>query len=390
MPKNNIYLTFFIAIAIVFVLGKASLVAAQTLPEEGVINAPVTADLSDTYYRAKVLAIIETGEKEVEEGQVLKYQKLELEILNGNEKGKHITIDHGGSFVVSESQMVQVGEKVLLAKTPDLPGGREIYYIIDKYRVNNLAFITFVFFGLAIYFGRRRGLTSVIGLIFSILVIFYFIIPRIIHGSNPFLVCIIGALVILFTSLYISHGFSRRTSVALLASVVSLALAIVINIIFVSIAKLSGSGAEEVFYLQFSSAHIDLRGLLLGGIIIGVLGVLDDVTTSQTAAVEEISLANSGLGFKELYASGISIGREHIASLINTLVLAYVGVSLPLLLLYSSQKTQPFLMTINSAFIAEEIVRTLVGSAALVLAVPITTGLAAWFCSRRKIAVNQK
>ncbi|MBP6859223.1 MAG: YibE/F family protein [Candidatus Magasanikbacteria bacterium] len=390
MSKHAIYLTFFIAIAAVFVLGTASMVAAQALPEESIINTPTTVDLSDSYYRAKVVAIIETGEKEVEEGQVLKYQKLELEILNGNEKGKHITIDHGGSFVVAESQMVAVGEKVFVAKTPDLPGGREIYYITDKYRVHNLAFITVVFFGLAIYFGRRRGLTSIIGLIFSVLVVFYFIIPRIIHGSNPFLVCIIGSLAILFTSLYISHGFSKRTSVAVGASAISLGLAIVINIIFVSIAKLSGSGAEEVFYLQFSSAHIDLRGLLLGGIIIGVLGVLDDVTTSQTAAVEEISLANSSLGFKELYIRGISVGREHIASLVNTLVLAYVGVSLPLLLLYSSQKTQPFLMTINSAFIAEEIVRTLVGSATLVLAVPITTCLAAWVYSRQKIAVQQK
>lgn len=390
MSKNNIYLTFFIAIAIACFLGSATISTAQTLPEEGVINTPTTADLSDSYYRAKVVAIIETGEKEVEEGQVLKYQKLELEILNGNEKGKHVAIDHGGTFVISESQMVQVGEKVFLAKTPDLPGGREVYYIIDKYRVNSLAFITLIFFGLAIYFGRKRGLTSIIGLIFSVLVIFYFIIPRIIHGSNPFLVCIIGALAILFTSLYISHGFSKRTSVALLASFISLALAIIINIIFVSIAKLSGSGAEEVFYLQFSGAHIDLRGLLLGGIIIGVLGVLDDVTTSQTAAIEEISLANSSLGFKELYKSGISIGREHIASLVNTLVLAYAGVSLPLLLLYSSQKTQPLLMTINSAFIAEEIVRTLVGSATLVLAVPITTCLAAWIYSRRKVLVSKK
>lgn len=377
------YLRVFLVVSAMAVFfGTAHMSRAQT-PEEAAV--PASAELSDVYYRAKVIKILETGEKQYEEGEVLKYQTIELEIVNGNEKGKRITIDHGATFVVSESQMVKEGEQVILAKTPAAAEGREVYYITDKYRVKNLAILALVFFILAIYFGRKRGFTSIIGLVFTVLIIFYYILPSISKGGNPFWVCIVGALAILLSSFYLSHGFNRRTSIALLSSFISLALAVVVNIMFVSIAKLAGTGAEEVFYLQLGQASIDLRGLLLGGIIIGVLGVLDDVTTSQTAAIDEVSLANPNLTFKQLYTSGMSIGREHIASLINTLVLAYAGVSLPLLLLYSMQKTQPVWMMLNSAFVAEEIVRTLVGSTVLVLAVPLTSILAAWFCSRKKI-----
>lgn len=383
MSKLNRYLSgLILASILVIFLGTVPLAQAQTAEDDSVA-VPTEADLSDTYYRAKVITILETGEKEVEEGVVLKYQKIELEIINGNEKGKRITIDHGGTFVVSESQMVAEGEQVILAKTPVAAGGREVYYIVDKYRVTNLVALVLIFFLLAVYFGRKRGFTSIIGLIFSVLIIFGYIIPSIIKGGNPFWICTGGAAVILLLTLYLSHGFNKRTTVALASSFIALALAVIINLIFVSVAKLAGNGTEEVFYLQLGDANIDLRGLLLGGIIIGVLGVLDDVTTSQTAAIEEISLANPSLSFKQLYASGISIGREHIASLVNTLVLAYVGVSLPLLLLYSMQKSQPVWMMLNSAFISEEIVRTLVGSTVLVVAVPITTFLAAWFYSRR-------
>ena len=170
----------------------------------------------------------------------------------------------------------------------------------------------------------------------------------------------------------------------MLSSILSLGLAVAVDLLFVYLAKLSGAGTEEAFYLQFGSTSFNLKGILLGGIILGVLGVLDDVTTGQVAAVEEIHLANTSFKFKELYKRGLSVGREHIASLVNTLVLAYVGVSFPLLLLYNSQKLQPFWLVINSNFMAEEIVRTLVGSVVLVVAVPLTTFLAAMFYSDKK------
>jgi len=150
--------------------------------------------------------------------------------------------------------------------------------------------------------------------------------------------------------------------------------------IFVEGSQLLGLGSEEAMFLQLDpSLTLNLQGLLLSGIIIGTLGVLDDVTASQAAVVDEISKANESLGFKELYKRGLSVGHEHIAALVNTLFLAYAGAALPLFLLFYINKTQPLWVILNGELIAEEIVRTMVGSSALVLAVPITTALAAYF-----------
>ncbi len=380
---------FFVFVAIVgyiVFLGTSKSAIAQTIVEDsgdGIVT-PSSVDLSDSYYRAKVTAITEEGEKEVEPGLWQMYQIIELEIINGDEKGKKILIDHGGSFAITEGQKVRTGEYLVIAKTPDLPGSRSVYYVIDKYRINGLALVIAIFFATAIYFGRKRGVSAIIGLFFTVLAIFYYIIPQILQGGNPLLICIAGAIPILLVSLYISHGFSRRTSIAVISGFIVLGLAVVIDLVFVYVTKLAGNGTEEAFYLQFGAVNLNLRGVLLGGIIIGVLGVLDDITTAQSAAIEEISKADQSLSFSELYFRGMSIGREHIASLINTLVLAYVGVSFPFLLLYASQKTQALWMTFNSSFVAEEIVRTLVGSTALVLAVPITTVIAAWVYGKKK------
>lgn len=348
-------------------------------------SAPTTAaQPRDNFYRAKVIKILEEG-SEILDGEPQVYQKIQLKILEGDEKGKLIIIDHGKGFIIGTFQKVTTGEKVIVAKPTVAPENpREIYYIVDKYRAPSLIGLGLIFFALAVFFGRKRGFTSIIGLLFTILILFYFIIPRIVAGGNPFLTCIIGAVLIIVFSLYLSHGFNRRTSVALVSTLVALGIAIIIDLIFVDVAKLLGNGTEEAFYLQFDNFNIDLRGLLLGSIIIGVVGVLDDITTAQAGAVEEIYEANPNVTFAQLYKSGLSVGREHIASLINTLILAYAGASFPLLLLYSTNSLQPLWITLNSNFISEEIVRTLVGSSVLVIAVPLTTMLAAYYFTRHR------
>lgn len=355
--------------------------------DSSVDNMPTSAaqELPDTYYRAQVIQIVQTGTTQFD-GKNQDWQTLQLQILNGDEKDKKITLDNGKNYVVGMFEKYAVGDKLVIAKPPSEPGGlKNVYYIYDRYRSHDLAILTLIFFGLAVYFGRKRGLTSIIGMLFSVVIIFYFIIPHILKGGNPFLTCLAGAIVIILLSLYFSHGFNRRTTIALLSSFLTLGLAVVIDLLFVHVAQLVGIGTEEAFYLQFDNFKINLQGVLLGGILIGVLGVLDDVTTGQAAAIEEIFTANNTLTFRQLYDSGLSVGKEHIASLINTLVLAYVGASFPLLLLYSSQKLQPLWVTLNNNFIAEEIVRTLVGSTVLVIAVPLTTLLSAYFYSQRGI-----
>ena len=360
-----LFLTVFTLLSIP--LSRASAVEGPTEPQ------------SDTYATARVVELVEESTSEVD-GALQKRQLLKLIIQSGAEKGKTITIDHGGSFIIGQFRTFSVDDTVIVAKPAPTEGSRpDFYYITDIYRTPRLILLVLFFFALAIIFGRTRGLTSILGLVFTVFVIFYGVVPRILAGADPFIACLLGAVAISFISLYLSHGFNRRTTLALISTLLCLAVAVGLDVVFVWLAGLTGGGTEEAFYLQLDNTSLNLRGLLLGSIIIGVLGVLDDITTSQTAAIEEIYSANNRLTFRELWKSGLSIGREHIASLVNTLVLAYVGVSFPLLLLFNLNKTQSLSLLLNSNFIAEEIVRTLVGSSTLIIAVPVTTFIAAYY-----------
>jgi len=342
------------------------------------------SDVSDVVIRGRIVRVIEEGVTQREDGTSQVFQKVEVEIIEGDEKGKKVTINHGGLFAIDMHQKVQQGETVVLNK-PTFSAQGDVYYITDHYRNGRLIMVAIFFLILVVLFGGWRGFTALLGMVFSAGVVFYGIAPKVLSGSNAFEVTLVGGIVILVVSLYVSHGFSRRTSVAVVASLVTLIFAAVVNYAAVVMSYLTGGGTEEAFYVQIDGGSIDLRGLLLGGIIIGVLGVLDDITTAQTATVEEIHRADPDLSFSELYKRGLSVGREHIASLVNTLVLAYAGASFPVVLLYILHKNTPLWLVFNSNFIAEEIVRTLVGSSALVVAVPITTALAAVVFSRREL-----
>jgi uncharacterized membrane protein len=249
---------------------------------------------------------------------------------------------------------------------------------VDRYRLNYLYIFGGIFLLLALIFGRTRGLTSVIGLAAGIGILIFFIVPNILQGKNPVLVTLVGAGLIALISMFLAHGFNQKTALAVTSTLLTLGLAEMLANLFVNATKLLGNGSEAAFYIQAGYfGAINLQGLLLGGIIIGTLGVLNDITTAQAATVAELHSANNQLGFKQLYLTASRVGREHIASLINTLVLTYAGASLPLFILFSVSAQQLWI-TLNSATIAEEIVRTLVGSIALILAVPITTALSAY------------
>lgn len=356
--------------------------ACLLLPASAAAQSDTTSP-SDVYARAKVTVVLGEGVEESPEG-LLPWQNVEVQITNGIEKGKKIQINHGSLFSITEKQKVSVGDDIIINKPGSSPKP-DFYYIVDHYRTTRLTYLIVAFFALAIFFGRTKGFTAMLGLALSVLVIFYGMVPAIIAGHNPLLVAVLGCLIITFVSLYLSHGFSKRTSIAVAATTITLAIAYLLDILFVHVARLSGGGTEEAFYLQMANTAIDMRGLLLAGILLGVMGVLDDITTAQSAAIDELHQANPTLNFTELYRRGLSIGHEHIASLVNTLVLAYVGVSFPLILLITINKPQPLWLLLNSNFIAEEIVRTLVGSCALIIAVPVTTLLAARFYSRKKL-----
>lgn len=332
------------------------------------------------FYTAEVIDFVQKDESFNDTN--IKYQYTKVKILDGSEKEKQVEIKHNDAYAFSDQKKVKRGEVVILTKTTSPLG--DTYYISDKYRIPNLFFIFGFFFLLVVVFGKLKGLTSLLGLALSIGILTQFIIPNIISGNNPFLTLIIGAVLICISSIYLSHGVNKRTSIALLSTLITLGLTILISTIFVKFSRLYGMGSEAAFFLTMGPLErINLEGLLLGGIIIGTLGILDDVTTSLSASIDELKKANPASTFKDLYQGGISIGREHIASLVNTLVLAYAGASLPLFLLFTINKDQPFLITLNSEFFAEEIIRTLVGSSSLILAVPITTAIAAYYFSKK-------
>jgi uncharacterized membrane protein len=231
-------------------------------------------------------------------------------------------------------------------------------------------------FGLAVVgLGRLRGLAALIGLAISVFVLIRFIVPSIIAGKDAVLVAVVGGGAIALVSLYLAHGYTPLTHVAAVGAFAALALTTGLSWLVVEAAELSGLASEESFYL-LSIPDFDLTGLVLAGIVLGAIGALDDVTVTQASAVWEVGKANPELSERALFESGLRIGRDHIASTVNTLLLAYAGAAMPLLILFSLSDL-PLGVVASSEVVAVEIVRTLVGSIGLVAAVPITTWLAA-------------
>lgn len=349
----------------------------ETASEQEAAAAPLDAYPPDEYMKGVVVSVEDQGEREIG-GFTQPYQVSRVRVLDGAEKGKELELTHAGIY-----NQVEAGDKVVIAKIT--VEGESEYFIADEYRLTPMLVILLAFFALATALGRRHGAMSIVGLGFSILVLAKYVVPQIVAGKDPLVITLTGAFVIMLVSVTLAHGFNRRTAVSLASMTVTLCLAAAIAALFVDLAGLLGLGSEDAAYLQLGPlSKLSLKGLLLGGIIIGTLGVLDDVTTAQVASVDEIRDANPSLGFAELYRRGLSVGREHIASLINTLALAYAGASLPMFILFSVNRVQPLWVIVNSETVAEEIIRTLVGSTALIVAVPLSTALAAWTFSRAR------
>lgn len=332
--------------------------------------------------KAKVIAILEEGERNFETlDQNIKsiYQKVKVKILEGKDEGTEIIINHGDQLSIRENQKVQKNQVVVLTQMENLDGNME-YFIIDKYRLGFITYLALAFFTLVIILSRLKGLGSIFGMFISIIVIVKYVVPQILSGKDPLTTSIIGSIFILITSIYLAHGFSKTTTVAVISTSLTLIITGFLSVLFVNLSQLSGLGSEDASSLMFgSTSNINFKGLLLGGMIIGFLGVLDDITTGLSATVFELKRVNGKLGFNDLVKSSLTVGREHISSLVNTLVLAYAGASLPLFLfIVLNPQGYPLWFVINSELISEEVVRTLVGSIGLLLAVPITTLLAAW------------
>lgn len=324
-----------------------------------------------SYVKAEILHIVR--QEGAEENPV---QEVQARILTGGERGQTV---HFPNTIINNREDLRLieGETVILQRL-EWPDGTTGFYLQEKHRLPAVAIVLVLFVCMGILAGGWRGLTAVLGLCFSIAFIAFVLFPLILKGLSPLLVCCAGSVLIACMTLYVAHGLNKRTTLALFATAAVLVLAAIFSIVTVYVTKLFGMGSEAGVFLQWNpSQFIDMRGLLMGGIIIGALGVLDDVTTAQVTAVFEVSKANPSFDFSQLYRAGIAVGREHVASMINTLALAYIGASLPLFLLLYLNEDVPLWVVLNSAFLAEEVMRTVVGSTALFLAVPVSTWLAA-------------
>jgi uncharacterized membrane protein len=267
------------------------------------------------------------------------------------------------------------GDVVFLSMTT-FDDGTVDYQYADRDRGAVLIVLMVVFAAAVIGLGRMRGVAALIGLMISIAILLWFILPAIINGEDAVLVALIGGGAIALVSLYLAHGYNPLTHVAALGAFSALVLTTALSWLVLAVAGFSGVATEEAFFL-LALPDLDLNGLLLAGIVLGAIGALDDVTVTQASAVWEVHGANPSLDAGELYASGLRVGRDHIVSTVNTLLLAYAGASLPLLILFTLAG-QSFGFVASSEIVAVEIVRTLVGSIGLVAAVPVTT----WLSSR--------
>ncbi len=267
------------------------------------------------------------------------------------------------------------GQRVKLQEITGLEG--ETTYLISDFRRERPLLLLAVLFLLAVIgFGRWQGARALLGLGLTFLVIVAFIVPAILTGRDPVLVALVGAVLIMVLTLYLSHGWSRKTTAAVVGTAAALGLTGLLAVVFVAAANLTGFTSEEARLANLEVGGLSLTGLLLAGIIIGGLGVLDDVTMSQSSTVFELHRANPSAGFTDLLRSALNVGRDHIAATVNTLFLAYAGASLPLLILFVIS-ADPLVTVATSEIVAVEVVRTLVGSIGLIAAVPLTTALAA-------------
>jgi uncharacterized membrane protein len=294
-----------------------------------------------------------------------------IRVDSGNDKGRTFT----EIVQPDQSRQLHEGQEVVVAYEPSAPKDLQ-YSVTDINRRLPLGLLAGIFALAVVVVGRLRGVMALVALAMSFLVLNFFILPAILQGSNPLIVAVVGASAIMLIALYLCHGLSARTSVAVLGTLISLLLIGILGSVFIDWAALTGNTDDNTGLIHGLYPTIDMSGLLLAGIIIGSLGVLDDVTVTQTSAVWELHEANPSMGWRGLYRAGIRIGRDHIASVVNTLVLAYAGAALPLLLLFSIAQSSVGTVA-NSELVAEEIVRTLVGSIGLVASVPVTTALAA-------------
>ena len=301
-----------------------------------------------------------------------------VRITSGPTEGgiAHLQVTKG----IPGAVVLQSGDHIRMSYFAKGPRGYR-YTFDDFQRHSPMLLLVVVFAASVILLSRMQGVRALLGMAISLAVIVAFLLPALLRGGPPLPLALVTAITVAFAALYLAHGVHVGTHVAFAGSVLALLLTTILGAAFIAACHFTGYSDEYAATLTVANAKLDIRGLILAGLVIGALGVLDDITVTQVSAVAELQATDPSLSAYQLYRSGLRIGRDHVASTVNTLVLAYAGASLPLLLLFS-QGGRSIGGVITSELVAVELVRALVGSIGLVAAVPITNGLAAWVVHR--------
>jgi uncharacterized membrane protein len=370
------------------VIVAATVIGLVTLwPDERKLRAqPGSLPAQAETEQARVVAVREAA---CAEGSNEVCRRVTVELLTGSEEGTRTSFTVGD---LGEGSNADLGDGVRVYRNfaPAAPvGGVTVdpYVFADFERRTPLWILFAIFAGLVVATGRIRGLRALIGLVGSLAIVVFFLVPAILDGKTPETVALIGAFAVMLVTIPLAHGFGVKTLAACLGTAASLLLVLVLAETFTGLAHLTGFASEEAIYLRAVADDISIQGLLLAGMIIGALGVLDDLTVSQSSTVLALQRANPAQSFGELFSGAVAVGRDHIAATVNTLVLAYVGASLPVLLIFSFGGVS-FSDAINTEAVASQVVAMLVGSIGLIAAVPITTALAALLATRVKVPAD--
>jgi uncharacterized membrane protein len=341
---------------------------------------PGNLNFKESYTQGKIISIL-SQKTQTTDGMTSLEQKFKVQLLDGKEKGKTVTIEMSGDS--KTSQKLNQGDTVVVDSKQYLKGRTE-YSIYEPYRLNYLFLVLIAFMLLIGFVGGKKGIGAIIGLAVSLAIISLWIIPQILHGQDPLQTCLVGAFAILVFTTYIAHGISLKTTVAIIGTTLAFLFAAWLATTLVSLMQATGLGSEDVYNLQIgSNSPINPQGLLLGGILIATLGALNDITTTQSMTIFTLVKENPKQKLSELFGKGMDIGKEHIASLINTLILAFAGSSLAVLIFFELNPLHlPVWVILNNESTMEEIIKSIVGSSALILAVPITSFIAAWVASQ--------
>lgn len=340
---------------------------AQVVKEDITLPAEDRSEEKSEIVKARVL---ETTSKENDIIPVFnlenKNQEIKAIILEGENKDREVTFNN-------DFTPLAPGDIFYLNHTNR--DGEEFFAMMEPYRLNIIYILLFIFVALSVFIGGWQGLRGLISLALSFVLIIYALLPGILAGYSPVLVSIIVSSFIIIVGSYITHGFNKTTTSAVLGMILTIIVTGTLAVVSVNYGNFTGYDNEEAVFLNRNyQGEIDLVGILIGGIMIGLLGVLYDIAINQAIFVEELHHIAPHIKRKNIFQRAMRMGREHIGALVDTLAIAYAGASLPLLLLFSNSTNLEQIL--NREIFATEIVRILIGSISLILAVPITTFIA--------------